>query len=279
MSLDPASLPHVQARHYYASRLRPQRVAVVHTPETDELADAAERVARYFATTERKASAHVTVDNNSGVRSVYDHHTAWAAPGANADGLHVEIAGRARQTAADWMDSYSKAALVNAADVVADWCLRYSLPVTHLSSTQLKNGERGIVGHVDVTHAYRRSTHTDPGNGFPWGDFLGLVAARVRRPVAAKEPPMFNPPIPVVAPIAAELFPEWDGHILGHYQLTVEGHIYGWGLVHHYGQPAGDPNVAPKNADGSPRRYSRMALTWTGYDVIDTNGNRFSYGR
>ncbi len=165
----------IPARWFTKGRTAPISVIVCHDMEAPEGPLTAENVAHYFGTTTTKASAHICADNNSAVRCVADADTAWAAPGANNTGLQLEIAGYMRQTRDQWLDPYSKAALGQAAKVAADWAKAYGIPVRHLSVAQLRAGEKGFVGHVDVSAAYNRSDHTDPGPGFPWDYFLGLV--------------------------------------------------------------------------------------------------------
>jgi N-acetyl-anhydromuramyl-L-alanine amidase AmpD len=146
--------------------------------EAPENVQTAENVANYFKTTGTKASAHVCVDNNSIVRCVDDRDTAWAAPGANADGLQLELAGYARQSRTQWLDDYSEALLKLAAQVTADWCRKYNLPTRRLTRDELKAGRKGITSHADVSAVYKRSDHTDPGSGFPWDYFLAAVKGK-----------------------------------------------------------------------------------------------------
>lgn len=156
---------------------RPVRVVVIHDMEYPERSTAAEDVARYFATTDTKASAHICVDSDSIVQCVKDNDVAYAAPGANSDGIQIELAGYGRQTHAEWLDEYGQRLLARAGNAVAQYCLKYAIPVVHLTNDQLRGGQRGIVGHVQVSEVYRRSTHTDPGPAFPWS-FLLEVATR-----------------------------------------------------------------------------------------------------
>lgn len=165
----------VQAKHYHRGRLSPIRLIVVHSMEWAEKGSTAEDCARMFATMSRPASAHVCVDNDSVVRCVADSDTAWAAPGANADGLQMELAGFARQKRADWLDTYSTALLKQAAAVAAGWAKLHKIPVRKLSQAQLRSGMKGFTTHADVSVVYKRSDHHDPGSGFPWDVFLDLV--------------------------------------------------------------------------------------------------------
>jgi N-acetyl-anhydromuramyl-L-alanine amidase AmpD len=154
---------------------RPVRVLVVHVMDAPEKGSTAEDVAEYFRTTERKASAHVCVDNNSVVRCVRDDDIAYAAPGCNRDGIQMELAGYSAQSADGWMDEYSMATLQEGARTGALYVKKYALPIRRLSMAELLAGARGICGHDTVTAAYHQSDHTDPGPYFPWPEFLGMV--------------------------------------------------------------------------------------------------------
>lgn len=142
--------------------------------EFQETPNAAEIIANDFATRPptNKASAHINVDNNSAVRCVDDNDVAFAAPGANSDGLQMELTGFGRQTRAQWLDDYGRAMLAIAIPLVAQWCFKHAIPVRHLTDYELANDEKGIVGHYQVSRVYKRSTHTDPGDGFPWDAFI-----------------------------------------------------------------------------------------------------------
>ncbi|MCY1535779.1 hypothetical protein D9M68_711990 [compost metagenome] len=101
---------------------------------------------------------------------------AWAAPGANSDGIHLELAGYAKQDKNEWLDAYSVLVLENAANAAAQYCLKYSIPVRRLTNAQLKDkSNRGIVSHAQVTEVFKKGSHTDPGKGFPWDHFLARV--------------------------------------------------------------------------------------------------------
>jgi hypothetical protein len=175
-------VPFVQARWFTpVPRWRAIRHIVIHDMEYTERPDAAEIIAHDFATRppESKASAHDCIDNNSIICCVRDWDVAYAAPGANSDGIQIEIAGFGRQTRAEWLDGYGKGALSLACDRVAQYCLRHDLPVKHLSNAELEADEKGIVGHYQVSQVYKKSNHTDPGPGFPWDAFLLATAVQV----------------------------------------------------------------------------------------------------
>lgn len=151
----------------------------IHTMEVAENPRSAESVANAFQDTKRKASSHWCVDNDSRVRVVNDDDTAWTLPGANSRSLNIEIAGYARQTPEDWADEYTINALEIAAICASEWCVKYDIPVRHLTDAQIRSGAKGFAGHVDVNRVYKQSTHWDPGPSFPWDYFLGRVNAHL----------------------------------------------------------------------------------------------------
>jgi N-acetyl-anhydromuramyl-L-alanine amidase AmpD len=138
-------------------------------------------------------SAHYCVDNDSVVQCVRDEDVAWHAPGANHDGIGIEHAGRARQSGRDWSDAYSTAMLERSAALAAELCRRHAIPVTWLYPADLKAGKRGITTHKAVSDAFGRSSHWDPGPGFPVERYLGLVRSKLNG-AAAPAPPLKAPP-------------------------------------------------------------------------------------
>lgn len=153
----------------------PIDLLVIHTTESGEIANGAEANARYFSDSSVRASAHVVGDNDSTVRVVLEANTAWTAPGVNARSRNYELVGTAAQSPADWADAYSTNALDLAARQFAEWVTQYGIPIRHITPTEIIAGIKGICGHVDVTNAYHKSTHTDPGPFFPWDKFLSLI--------------------------------------------------------------------------------------------------------
>jgi N-acetyl-anhydromuramyl-L-alanine amidase AmpD len=148
---------------------------VIHTMEMDEKGETAEHCARWFGNPAAKASAHYCVDADSIVQCVRDEDVGWHAPGANHDGIGIEHAGRAKQTGREWGDAYSTAMLERSAGLVAELCRKYAIPLSWLYAADLKAGRRGITTHDAVSKAFKRSSHWDPGTGFPIERYLALV--------------------------------------------------------------------------------------------------------
>jgi N-acetyl-anhydromuramyl-L-alanine amidase AmpD len=151
---------------------------IMHTMESPEGLTTAEDVSRWAAgSTAPQASWHYAVDANSIVSCVEEEDVAWAAPGANHDGIQIEMAGRAGQTPAQWADAFSKAELVLAAKLVADICRRRGIRAVHGTNFDLSADRRGVYGHVQASEVFKKSNHTDPGVGFPWDGFMKDVQA------------------------------------------------------------------------------------------------------
>jgi N-acetyl-anhydromuramyl-L-alanine amidase AmpD len=161
---------------------REVRYVVIHTMENQELGMSAENCVNHFRTvpSDKQASAHLCIDNNSIIRCVRDNDVAYAAPGANRYGIQLELAGRAAQKKDEWSDDYSKAVLENAANATAQYCLKYALPPIHLTNDELAEGKEGIIGHKQATDVYKEGTHWDPGPDFPWDYFINRVKEYIK---------------------------------------------------------------------------------------------------
>lgn len=136
--------------------------------KTESGIDTALAVARYFANPNTDASAHIIVDRSTTVRSVPNDLIAYGARGANGFGLHIEICGYSKDATPD-------ESLYRAAQIVAQWCDEYRIPIRKGTTADLKAGKRGIYAHKNVSEAFHMSTHTDPGPLFPWTRFIEMV--------------------------------------------------------------------------------------------------------
>lgn len=161
--------------HYYEGRNEALRLIVIHTMEAPEGPQTAENIAAYFASGDVVASAHACVDQDSLVVCLPPSDTAFAAPGANADGYQIEHAGYASQDGAGWADAESQSMLRISAAHAREIALAAGIPLRHLSDDELAAGYAGFVGHDQVSRVYKRSDHWDPGTNFPWDQYMGLV--------------------------------------------------------------------------------------------------------
>ncbi len=168
-------MPFIESPNVTRTSGRVVDVVVMHTMETAETAGVAKAVAHWFASPSSQVSAHYCVDADTVVQCVREEDVAWHARGGNTSSIGIELAGRAAQDADEWDDAYSLAVLWRAAELVDEICARHRIPVRRLRAVGLRRGLRGVTGHADVSAAFGRSDHWDPGPAFPWPFFLDLV--------------------------------------------------------------------------------------------------------
>lgn len=178
MDGNPSSIAFIQAAHYRKGRLGAITGATIHSMEAPEKGSTAESVARYFARPDiRPSSAHYNIDSDSIVQSVKDRDTAYHAPGASHAHLGLEHAGYARQTAAEWHDPFSWAMLQLSAGLLGAKAEQYGFPLVYIDRHDLARGNlRGVTTHNEVSQAFHKSNHWDPGSGFPMREYLGMAA-------------------------------------------------------------------------------------------------------
>ena len=155
-------------------------VVVIHTMEIPERAGAAETCARWFANRLSRSRRTTASTPTITIQCVREEDIAWHARGGNANSIGIELAGYAGQRALGWGDAYSRAVLDRAARLTAGVCERHGIPIRRLRAADLVAGRRGITGHADVSAAFRKSDHWDPGPGFPL-DAVPPPGARQRR--------------------------------------------------------------------------------------------------
>jgi hypothetical protein len=215
----PDKIPFRQARDFYGARRDPRtgkpceiRNIVIHTAEIGESLEGAEALMSACAVgrppkpdgSANLASWHFAVDANSITQSVRDEHTAWHAPGLSHCSIGIELSGRARQNSHEWRDDFSERMLELAAQLVARLCTKHDVPITRCDDTALRYGLKGICGHADVSAAFRRSTHWDPGPSFPWAQFLSRVESYS---LHAKTDPAPPPAESIAPPINPDTLP------------------------------------------------------------------------
>jgi hypothetical protein len=158
------------------------QLIVIHTTEGSEGPTSAEDGAGYDQRRTDGTSTHFFHDRDSTVQCVRTADQAHAARAqGNRRGIQHELCGRAGQGAAGWDDPDSQGTLRQAAKQCARDAKKWGIPVRRLTVAQVAAGDKGICGHVDITHAFPQDngTHTDPGPTFPWSQFLDLVRAEM----------------------------------------------------------------------------------------------------
>lgn len=175
------AIPYVEAANWSRSVVaQPKWWIVLHCMEWPEKLDSAEWCAGFFRDQKpndvTRTSAHACVDADTVVQCVPWDRVAWHAPGANQYGIGIEHAGYARQLASDWADAYSVRMLDLSAWLTAQLCAKFRIPTDFVDADGLRAGERGVTTHAEVSKAWKKSTHMDPGPGFPIGNYLRAVA-------------------------------------------------------------------------------------------------------
>lgn len=167
----------IESPHRTTAASREISIVVIHTMEIGERDGAAKACAAWFASPVSEVSAHYCVDADTTIQCVREADIAWHARGGNANSIGIELAGYAGQLAREWNDAYSQAVLERAAAVTAEVCARYRIPVRRLRADGLVAERRGVTGHSDVSVAFHKSDHWDPGPAFPWKGFLRRARA------------------------------------------------------------------------------------------------------
>ena len=177
--------PFLQAKYFTVGRGKHQiRQVFIHTTESPKRRGIAWRIWHWFAgTASPQASAHFIVDPTEIEQNVKLSDTAWAVGDwlLNQTSLSIELACEAKDWTACWHeDAYLVALLNNAAKLTAELCFQFKIPAVKVLASQLPSGKMGIAGHWDVTLAkFIKGGHIDPGVGFPWPHFIGLVASHL----------------------------------------------------------------------------------------------------
>lgn len=163
------------------------------------------------------ASAHAAsdADGAEGPLVPYDRAAWTAGPTANSIGLHIEMCAFAAMTREDWLSETDRNVWIpwlnkgaggtrtirrpmSMLRWTAQWtrsiAAMYNIPLTKLSASQVRNGQKGVCGHADTSAAFGETDHTDPGGAFPWDVFIALCQGT--NPPQEEEMP-FGVPNPV----------------------------------------------------------------------------------
>ena len=188
----------IQAASYTPGRIKAIRLIVVHTTQGPGAPGWAVPTARgiggYFAGA-AGASSHYGVDETEVVQYVDDGDTAWCAPGANADGLHIEQCGYAEWDRSHWLtDPDAFATLRRTAALVAVKAAQYGIPLRLLTPQQVAAGVPGVCDHYAVTlSGIASGDHWDCGGGYPIDQLIALAAGGTFQPAEEEDMPLTEP--------------------------------------------------------------------------------------
>lgn len=196
---------YVPARNHGPATNLPIKRIVMHGTVSPCVPGGARSIAQMFKTTSRDASTQYVVDPTTVVQCVKDNVVAYGAP-PNTGSIHVEQCDPQGGSPSRWQDAAHQSMLRLAARLVAGLCLKYDIPIRKITAADLRAGREGICGHADVSAAFHQTDHTDPGTGYPWGQFIGLVKNYA------------HPPKPVPAPKKEDDM-KWFAFTTGHAAL------------------------------------------------------------
>jgi hypothetical protein len=197
MTVSPLLTGFSQSPNYHQGRLRPIRMGVLHTIQCPTQPGRAKSTCLgTFANPNTDVSAHVSCDTSEAWGSVQEQDTAWCAPGANADGIHVEQAAFADYGSGaiapsnkwfnfyggrwpEWSDVAPQQMLNNVViPLIRDISARNNLPFVVLEPADLLDPEaRGWTDHIRCTRAFGGS-HWDCGPGYPLYDVIAKAAGQ-----------------------------------------------------------------------------------------------------
>lgn len=166
-------------KYYRQGRAGRIAFVVIHTAEGDwTLASAKAWMSNPQNTS--KASAHYALTKDGSIGAmVHEEDTAYASPPVNPNAIHIELGGFARFTRQMWLDRPEEVAACRR--LVHDICARQGFPVMLLGAAALPGAVAGtspggVTTHRIVNDHYHKSSHTDPGIGFP----MDLILASYR---------------------------------------------------------------------------------------------------
>jgi N-acetylmuramoyl-L-alanine amidase CwlA len=172
--------PFISAR-WHGGKQKP-RLIVLHSTVGPTRAGSAKAVAEYFANRpeDDRVSAHYVVDESNRFQCVGDHTVAYHC-GYNQDSIGVEMCDYPSHTSkARWSNPEHRHLFTNTAHLVARLCLVYNIRPYYVPAWKLKLGIKGVTTHAEMTKAFNRSTHWDPG-AWPRYRFMREVRAHYKR--------------------------------------------------------------------------------------------------
>lgn len=140
----------------------------------------------WFLDTKSQVSAHYVASPTGEITQMVDcKDRAWQATYYNKRSIGIENAGWAGRK-----ETWTPEILNSLVELVAYLCVRYTVEPVHPDSDAVKDGGHfngtGIVGHYQIQTAGSKAVEeeklglrTDPGEFFPWNDFMKRVQSRV----------------------------------------------------------------------------------------------------
>lgn len=172
-----SGIPYIQGRNDYADPDGKKYGIAIHNTANDA---SAEGEASYATRRTDGVSSHFYVDADSVVQSLDTADRAGHAGSAegNNHAVAVEITGTNSKSRQWWLDNVAWDLLGR---VLADVCRHYGIAPRRASVAEMKANPRikAFYGHDDMRRAWGSTTHTDPGDNFPWDRLFQAVNAHL----------------------------------------------------------------------------------------------------
>jgi hypothetical protein len=177
----------------------PKSGVVVHTSEGSEGGRSSANLVSYLSSPGDRPNGNggfygsgyhaVATEDGAYLQVASGQRNPYHAPPLNPTWWSICIPGRAAQTRELWLDLASRAYLKGVAHFIVDvWHLDGERwPLTFRTAAELVAGAQGITSHNEVSTAWRKTDHWDPGPSFPW-DVLASDIAIILNPPPTTPP-------------------------------------------------------------------------------------------
>lgn len=145
------------------------RYVVIHCTEGPTAKSAAE----YFTKISSGGSTNLVLDDKICYKTLEDLLVPWGAPPLNTYGFHIEQAGYVEWSKEEWLLHTNT--IKRCAYKTALRCHWYNIPTVFLSVQDLKDGKFGITSHNNISLAFHKTDHTDPGKHYPYDFYMEQV--------------------------------------------------------------------------------------------------------
>lgn len=171
-------IKYVQGRNSYSPSTK--YAIAIHNTSNDA---SAANEASYATRRTDGTSSHFYVDEKEIIQSLDTVNRAGHAGSTNGNrnAIAVEVTGVNSKTRQWWLDNVNWKQLAYA---LATVCRAHGIPVRRVSVAEMKANPqvRGFYSHNDMRLAWGGTTHTDPGDNFPWDKLLAEVAVALSGP-------------------------------------------------------------------------------------------------
>ena len=121
------------------------------------------------------SSYQYVVDTDRVIPIVPEDFVSFSARGANDDGIHIVIPGKAAQSRDEWLDAVTSAYIDQCAVLAIDISRRTGIPLVKLTVEAVQRRASGYIDHKIVSDAFGLTDHSDVGPNFPWDVFAARL--------------------------------------------------------------------------------------------------------